>query len=277
MGKVSVVTVVRAKLRYHLGRDSQAPEFDHNVEALARSCVKAAKKMLRLFEEIQSTGNLTRFSFTDFQACSIATIVIQLAGILERDAGYERQVSFGLDCLKKMAEGNVTAKMGVGFVEVLQSIANEAFEKLLQAKNHTSILPDELVPEPSDYNSWASWLSRQHGPSTTVETGSCQQLPADATLQSTSTASWAVTQAQSPPSGFAPWAGATALQQLSVPSPATIGLTQTSQSSFEPQNMDNGFLSTMYNDDQAFLMGLTGFDVLGFSGLQDDLQVKTSF
>ncbi|KAK9415543.1 putative Transcription factor domain-containing protein [Seiridium unicorne] len=272
MGKVSVVTVVRAKLRYHLGRESQAPEIAQHIEALAKTCVKAAKKTLRLFEDIRTTGNLTRFSFTDFQACSIATIVVILAGILERDAGFERQVSFGLDCLKKMAEGNVTATMGVSFVEALQSIANEAVAKLMQMRSNFNFHTDEPPPLQSDYHSWASWLSRQNSSSNSIDaTLSEPQLPGSSTLQQMEPATWPLPQAPSTPTGFTTWDGAAALQQLSIPALATVDLTENGQGTFQPQTMDTAFFSNMYNDDQAFLMGLTGFDILGFPGLQDEL------
>ncbi|KAK9783718.1 putative Transcription factor domain-containing protein [Seiridium cardinale] len=272
MGKVSVVTVVRAKLRYHLGRDSQAPEIAQHIEALAKTCVKAAKKTLRLFEDIRTTGNLTRFSFTDFQACSIATIVVILAGILERDAGSERQVSFGLDCLKKMAEGNVTATMGVSFVEALQSIANEAVAKLMQMRSNFNLPTDEPPPLQSDYHSWASWLSRQNSSSNSIDAALSEpQLPGSSTLQQMEPAAWPLPQAPSTPTGFTTWDGAAALQQLSIPALATVDLTENGQGTFQPQTMDTAFFSNMYNDDQAFLMGLTGFDILGFPGLQDEL------
>jgi hypothetical protein len=228
--------------------------------------------MLRLFEEIRSTGNLTRFSFTDFQACSIATIVVILAGILQRDGGYDAQVTFGLECLKRMAEGNVTAKMGVSFVEALQSIADEAVEKLQQVKSpHTAtIVPTMPVPrQQSDYNSWAAWLSRQNN--STGVTGPTPELlqtsPTSEITHPINNTNWTL---ESNPTGFTTWDGANVLQQLSVPNIPAAGLAQ-QQGSFEPQSLDSRFLSTMYNDDQAFLMGLTGFDVLGFSGLQDEL------
>lgn len=279
MGKVSVVTVVRARLRYHFGREAEPPDIPLHVEALSKSCIKAAKKMLRLFEEIRSTGNLTRFSFTDFQACSIATIVVILAGILQRDGGYDAQVNFGLECLRRMAEGNVTAKMGVSFVEALQSIADEAVQKLQRAESPalaTNMVTAMSTPAPtqqSDYNSWAAWLSRQNNNASAVTAGTgvspdlLQPSPAGeiTTHPMNNNTNWTL---ESQPAGFTTWDGASVLQQLSVPTIPAAGLAQ--PGSLEPQSLDSRFLSTMYNDDQAFLMGLTGFDVLGFSGLQDE-------
>ncbi|KAH6660954.1 fungal-specific transcription factor domain-containing protein [Truncatella angustata] len=270
MGKVSVVTVVRGKLRHYLGRESQVSETNPHIEALAKHCIKAGKKMLRLFEDIRTTGNLTRFSFTDFQACSIATIVVLLAGIVERDAGYERQVSFGLECLTKMAEGNTTAQMGVSFVEALQLIADEAFDKLLQAK--AAVLSSAVPQQGTNYNNWAAWLLQQTDSSKVLDVALNQSSALDTNGSSTlTTSTWPVPHTQSSSSGFTSWDGATALQRLSLPPLTTLGLAQDDGGTFASQPVDNGFLSNIYNDDQAFLMGLTGFDVLGVSGLQDEL------
>ncbi|KAJ1326993.1 proline utilization trans-activator [Microdochium nivale] len=226
MGKVSVVSVVRARLRRAFGlsqpsssrtspnrqqsmgssvgaasgshdtnRKSQSPpHVEEHTDNMSRSCIKAARKMLHLFEGLSRTGNLTRFSFTDFQGCSIATIVILLAGIVEYDdPSFERQATFGLNCLRKMAEGgNGAAKTGVQFVEALQRITSEASEKLKQASSAAAAAAMTAVTSSTQgsfdttpgglnrggvhglamqeqnssmnqehYNGWVEWLSRQ--------------------------------------------------------------------------------------------------------------------
>ncbi|KAI8241160.1 putative transcriptional regulatory protein, partial [Colletotrichum sp. SAR 10_96] len=87
VGKVSVVTVVRARLRALFCPADPPPAPSAAVEQAADACIRAAKKMLELFEGLSRSGNMARFSFTDLQGCSIATIVVLLAGILQRDAG----------------------------------------------------------------------------------------------------------------------------------------------------------------------------------------------
>ncbi|KAK7417229.1 hypothetical protein QQZ08_011708 [Neonectria magnoliae] len=162
MGKVSLVTVARAKLRYHLGPEAQIPQIDETVDQLSKACAKAARKVLQLFENLTRTSNMTRFSFTDFQGCSIAIIVTLVAGILERDSAYEARVAFGLDCLRSMAIGNMMAKMGVRFVEALQFITNDAIQKLKRTSSFTESPPDiEESTASSEYNQWAEWLARQ--------------------------------------------------------------------------------------------------------------------
>jgi hypothetical protein len=153
MGKASVVTQVRSHLKNRLRPDPHALPEDHDVY-LAQSCIKAAKRILRLYEDVRRTGNLTRFSFTDFQGCSVVTSLVLLAGILERDSDYERHVAFGLDSLRKMAEGNTTATAGLKFVEALQSITEEAIQRLRQ-QDVSVTTPLHHSSQTADYSTWA--------------------------------------------------------------------------------------------------------------------------
>ncbi|CAM1501343.1 Fc.00g105050.m01.CDS01 [Cosmosporella sp. VM-42] len=157
MGKVSLVTVVRAHLQYHFRQEREPFLIDKTVERLSQSCIKAGRKLLQLFEDLARNRFITRFSFTDFQGCSIATIVTLLAGILCRDSGYESRVAFGLECLRRMSGGNMTAKMGVRFVEALQSIANEAAQKLSRLTPETVASTVGGTSNSNvEYNEWAS-------------------------------------------------------------------------------------------------------------------------
>ncbi|RTE84184.1 hypothetical protein BHE90_001326 [Fusarium euwallaceae] len=167
IGKVSLITAVRTTLQHHLNQEFQPFKIDEAIERVSRSCVKAARKLLQLFEGLARTGNTARFSFTDFQGCSIATIVTLIAGILERDSTYESRVNFGLNCLRDMAAGNLTAKVGVRFVETLQSISNEAAYKLRQSTAFSDELQEDSESlHPSAYNDWATWLASQQQPQT---------------------------------------------------------------------------------------------------------------
>lgn len=128
MGKFQVVATVRSRLRAASG--SMPPSIEDGCSQLFRSCTKAARKMLELFGNIDRTGNVTKSSFTDFQGCSIATMILLVAGILERDLCYEARTSFGLACLRKMAGDHLAASDGVHFMEALKTIADEAADKL---------------------------------------------------------------------------------------------------------------------------------------------------
>lgn len=287
MGKVSVVAVVRTHLRRHIGREPLPPQVDPGVRDLAFSCIKAASKILRLFEDLLNTGNITRFSFTDFQGCSIATIVTLLAGILERDAGYEARVKFGMDCLRTMAAGNMTnmtAKVGVRFVEALQSIADEAVAKLRRSetgqRRTTRQSGQDYSTASSDYTRWAQWLARADpGPQSSPVSPSgvlshaetVDLMPHDAeSLHHISAPSGDAAGVTGPDS----WASTDEQVLRSTSMSATTPVQQHTGPVF-PDYMHHaeepGMPSMLYSDDQSFLMGLTGLDVLDFSELTTPL------
>ena len=261
MGKVALVTVVRTKLRHHLHPETRPLQISDTVMRLSQSCTKAARKLLQLFENLTSTHNITRFSFTDFQGCSIATIVTLVAGILERDSGYEARTTFGLDCLRRMASGNMTAKMGVRFVEAVQSITNEAARKL----NHVGCVKQdsqEVAGSRSDsaYSQWAEWMVMQEQSWENSQT----RVPQPGGL---STAEATRRNSLEPTGdGFEPWPASPT--GISGSGNLANELNMASHSEAEDFNA----LFALHNDDQTFLMGLTGLDALDFSGLTDQLQ-----
>lgn len=280
MGKVSVVTVIRAHLRQHLGHEPQSPQVEPAVRDLSSSCIKAASKILRLFEMLTNTGNIVRFSFTDFQGCSIATIVTLLAGILDRDSGYEARVNFGLDCLRKMSTGNMTAKVGVRFVEALQSIANEAVSKLRRTEaNRSSSSESEQNAATAglEYTRWAQWLSRtteqaSHSGNTTPPAVAASQTELPVHLSHTEAMQPLTPALNAHRDGSSTWQPAVEGQMMppteAGPNPFPgIG----SGSAFDMFGADDGLSATLYGDDQNFLMGLTGLDVLDFSELATPL------
>lgn len=263
MGKISVVARVRSYLKTRLGKGAPVLPEIYN-DSLSKACIKAAKKILRLYEDVRRTGNLTRFSFTDFQGCSVATSLVLLAGILERDSEYERHVSFGLDSLGKMAEGNATATAGLKFVEALQSIAEEAVQKLHQYSARTP-----TVPQPSshmtEYNAWADWLARQSRHSSAVYESDTRtpREPGGPVIATSSTPS-----EQQVGIYFTTWDGAAALQQLSNPTLTHSEEPQYQGSTGLTETLNASIFTERYSEDTMFLMGLTGFDTMGL-GFQD--------
>ncbi|KAE8367597.1 fungal-specific transcription factor domain-containing protein [Aspergillus caelatus] len=270
IGKASLVSVVRAKLR-SCATGSQAPQISNVTRNLSRSCAKAARKLLGLFETMSMSHKITRFSFTDFQGCSIATIVTLLDGITQRDSGYEARVAFGLEHLRQMAIGNATAKMGVRFVEAIQLITNEAREKVSRsacAAERTS-QGNSRVSSTSEYSQWALWLM--------------QQEQAQGFSERTSSLS-VVPESMTPLSPVGQWPSthhATGLR-LTWPAPerqmfsptlfSIQNLTQESDTYPEAQGADYELLPTLQHDEQAFLMELTGLGVLDVSGLSNPLE-----
>ncbi|TDZ28380.1 putative sterigmatocystin biosynthesis P450 monooxygenase stcS [Colletotrichum spinosum] len=267
MGKVSVVTVVRARLRTVFCPDERPSEVRPSIEKSSEACIKAAKKMLELFEGLSKSGNMARFSFTDLQGCSIATIVVLLAGILDRDSGYDGRVAFGLDCLRKMASGgNTTARMGVRFVEALQAITNEARAKLLTVNRKPKIQHPAVSGQTSGYGDWKDWVTNFE----TMDTSSDSE--GEAHLSDSSSPNLGesgVTDVMLP----TPWdeAAALQLQEMSagdfrVPM-AAPGDIMDDQGGEALPSADDGWPPLFVgNDDQMYLMGLTGMDVLDFTG-----------
>ncbi|KGO68070.1 Transcription factor, fungi [Penicillium italicum] len=258
MGKVALVTVARTSLRCHMFPASRPPEPSEATLRKSRYCAKAGGKLLLLFENLTQTRNITRFSFTDFQGCSIATIVTLVAGITERDSGYNARVKFGLDCLRRMATGNTTAKLGVKFVEAVQSITNEAAEKLHQASSMANETQNvQTSATSSDYNQWAEWLTRlEH--SQILEQRATHEAEPDVPFSHT---------ALHPPQSTqntADWrtAGEQYISESSIPQ----YMANDSNNLQEFQSIEYDLLSGLQSDDPTFLMGLTGLDVLDFSG-----------
>lgn len=255
MGKVALVTVARTHLRQQLHPETSAPKLCDRVKKLAKACTKAARKILELFESLTRTQKITRFSFTDFQGCSIATIVTLVAGIIERDSGYHSRVAFGLDCLTKMATGNMTAKMGVRFVQAIQSITTEAADKLSCATSHQHWSGhDSETSVALAYNQWNEWLAVQERSfSDAASTHPITSEYLGSTIGGFS--SWQSQEEQFCPStSFIPERSMEASREPAVPDP------------WEPYSF-----SALYADEQTLLMGLTGIDALDFSGLTGHL------
>ncbi|KAF5638123.1 transcriptional regulatory [Fusarium sp. NRRL 52700] len=265
MGKISLITVVRMTLRRHLGDDSEPCSIEEKAEKLSKSCAKASKKLLQLFEDLNQTGYTTRFSFTDFQGCSIATIVTLIAGILDRDPGYDRRVRFGLDFLRRMATGNPNAQVGVRFVEALRSISNEAWSKLSRSRRPPTSTTEGL--QSSAYNEWAEWLSNQEQSQSAINS----EVTGESTLgtdQNPQVPRGADAEFWSTGPEVMEWSSRTdaVLEPLMSRLPV-----QQPQAGEQLDPFETYRLSTTYNDDQPFLMGLTGFDVLDFAGYPPDM------
>ncbi|KAH9907424.1 fungal-specific transcription factor domain-containing protein [Xylariomycetidae sp. FL2044] len=267
MGRISLVQVVKSRLRYHFQQEPEPMDIDEDLESLSTSCVKAAYKILGLFEELLRSGNLARFSFVDVQGCSSATIISLLAGILERSSSYEKKINFGLDCLRMMVEGNVAAKTGLGFVEALQTITNEAWEKLQQTSTYKEQVVAQAPAPSSPYHEWIDWMSQQGLLANQEEPDGGAALGQASTLSPMPpTDPLSCPPAQPLGAGFTSWDGAAALQRLSAPS-AGAASRQPDQAALDAYGGANAdFISTLYSEDQALLLGLTGLDVFGFSG-----------
>ncbi|KAL4871615.1 hypothetical protein BDV12DRAFT_206303 [Aspergillus spectabilis] len=267
LGKGSLLNTIQAHVRDHRrDEDSVSTSGNTAFDTLGRSCVEASKLMLQLCESISHNNLISRFSFTDFQGCSIATIVAILAGIIERDSEYDTRVAFGLNYLRTMALGNLPAEVGVRFVEALQSISNEAFVKLGSAYPSDIDSPEarQEARHAAGYSQWAQWVSsrasqgaeqqrniRFEGPD--LNTPAMTSTTADAQMTTATLLSdhpkWPTTHLD---------ASNTALADPQQSSGDTCSPQQTTmQLETDPQMIWS-------HDDQLALMGLTGLDILEF-------------
>ncbi len=280
MGKVSVVTVVREHVCAVFRQDQGSPQIDGTVDAASRSCIKSAEKMLRLFEGLTRTGNLTRFSFTDFQGCSIATIVLLVAGIIEEEGNCKTKACFGLDCLRRMTGGNATAIMGIHFVEEVQAISNEAAARLeaMRARRDPAVAKSG-TSEASEYSRWAQWLATAAALEAEDGNQSSQQTtPHDTFDVRQPRGSRGTFTTNSPVSDLvratSEWeqTAAIQLQQMSTP---TYPLSGVGPRALGNMTQDDSLIlgaecyPSAYNDDHVYLMGLTGLDVLNFADQLD--------
>lgn len=133
---------------------------ENRVERYAGYCIEAARKMIVLFATLQETRSLAKFSFTDFQGCSTATIIILLHSILEAKAPHSTSIASGLDCLRFMASGSEEAKVGVRFVEEFQSLAYEASARTRENSTREETITQDLTSMMA-YEAWLQELPQQ--------------------------------------------------------------------------------------------------------------------
>lgn len=262
LGKTALVGVVRDHLRYNLTQPAVGkPPFDPSAERLSSECIRAGRKILHLLEDLVKNRSLGRFSFTDFHGCSIATIVTLLEGIIHRDSGYEARVTFGLECLRTMSIGNATAEMGVQFVEAFRSIANEAANKLSRSPGVQQQRSEASRAE-DGYHEWTAWLAKasQERSSreastfgTAIESRATAGSENDARQHNLDSINGPLRVAADESDGSNTELPSEALREAGV-IPASL-------------DTDASFFASWGNDDQSFLMGLTGLDVLDFTGL----------
>ncbi|KAK3669766.1 hypothetical protein LTR78_010339 [Recurvomyces mirabilis] len=279
MGKISVVTVARAHLDSAL-RPGQSPVVvDPDVAALAQSCIKPARKMLRLFDDLHNTGNLTRFSFTDFQGCSIATIVLLVAGLIPGEYDCQLVAAVGLDYLKLMAGKNATAQKGVHFVEAVRAIVAEATTKIRNNRTRSNEKSTPNVPpfDGSDYHQWAQWLTTASHSDTERNTHAAQpEMFQDGPRSSQNAGQGHISVPPTPPSVSGVTFPDATCNSLATKQAVSYEetLPQTSIGAALADQCDSILRSnatipydfpSIFEDDHEYLMGLTGLGVLDFA------------
>lgn len=126
----ALIKLLRRRLRVFFNEpDEQQYGCILPLERYAGQCVEAAKAIIDLFETLQRLRYLGIFSYTDFQGCSTATVVLILDCMYQGRTPNSHFVQTGLSCLEFMAIGNQQAKTGLRFVKELQCIAEDVSEK----------------------------------------------------------------------------------------------------------------------------------------------------
>ncbi|KAL2783726.1 fungal-specific transcription factor domain-containing protein [Aspergillus keveii] len=252
LGKGSLLNTIQAYVR---GQSGHTTVENVVFDDLARSCVKASKGILHLCETLAHNQLIFRFSFTDFQGCSIATIVAILAGIIERDPEYDSRVAFGLNHLRTMALGNLPAEIGVRFVEDLQTIANEAYTKLGSAwvADGQDALFGEIRQETrqtAGYSQWAQWASSNPGSYAGQQRNVQFEVPP---IHATGVTLGDISRAST--------------SHQTLPSAAFVGQPPFPQNMYSTDRvlqLDADPQMIWSHDDQFALMGFTGLDILEF-------------
>ncbi|RMZ11855.1 hypothetical protein D0864_00867 [Hortaea werneckii] len=286
MGRVAVVTVARAHVASTLHSDQTPTALDPAVVTVAHSCIKSARKMLGLFEDLHKTGNVTRFSFTDFQGCSIATIVLLVGSLISVEHECQTIASTGLDYLRTMAGKQITPLKGVRFVEAVQTIVVEASLRASANKEHcTPSTPTTSEPAASDYTQWAEWLQRvQDSEAGGVSPGIAAESYTSRPLSATQDRRY-MRQQVLPASLANDFTDTTSLatpSQSVRPHAQEATIFSTSSGCHSgPNTGDQVFSSTAVpilggssGTDHDFMMGLTGLSVLDFP---DEIDMDLSF
>jgi len=236
---------------------------DGRVGRLVGSCVEAAQRMIGLFETLRHTHSLAKFSFTDFQGCSTATIILLLHSILEGSIPQSPLIKSGLSCLKYMASGNEDAKVGVRFVEEFQALTNEAPAKVRERFTREDTSPQHT----SGMTAYEEWLL-QIAPDTSMVSGPVNQ-PAIAASSMNCGAIQLREHVDQTHVGIPS-------NEATNPSPSARVFGHFSDETLinhhtaeEPSDTNhcsiNGFDIEHPNLEDSFILGLTGLDALGFT------------
>jgi hypothetical protein len=125
----ALLFLLRRHLKKLFGRPEDYEQIDNlRLERFSVKCVDAAKSIIELFDMLQEAHSLGMFSFTDFQGCSSATVVLLLDCMLHGKQTNTRSIETGYACLSYMAIGNIYAKTAIGYVQELHSIAEEVLD-----------------------------------------------------------------------------------------------------------------------------------------------------
>lgn len=162
MGRASLLQLVQDRLHRPVdekGLEIQRPQLIHD---LARSCVEAATKTAQLIATLKKHNLLCRFSFTDYQGCSSALIVLLLNSVLEVGQDNFAALDDAIELLRFTATGGCEgAKSDLRTVEHFRVLAATLRQKIYTIKHPEAT----AIPQTTGYQNWVNWLSSSHGTS----------------------------------------------------------------------------------------------------------------
>jgi hypothetical protein len=155
----ALLFLLRRHLKKLFGRPEDYEQIDDlRLERFSVKCVDAARSIIELFDMLQEAHSLGMFSFTDFQGCSTATVVLLLDCMLHGKQTNTRSVDTGYACLSFMAIGNDYAKTAISYVQELHSIAEEVLE--MSRPTTSSQLNSHDDPGVMAYEEWARGVTQ---------------------------------------------------------------------------------------------------------------------
>ena len=196
-----------------------------------------------------------RFSFTDFQSCSMATTVMLLARVKTRDCTYDKKIEFGMKCLQNMSIGNNAAIAGLKYVEALRTISLEAVTKLDSISS-----PPSFSTTRKHYDEWTNWLQ-----STEQEIAGAEGTVTEEDRM-TDTGSGLIHQPRRD-------IEAIHMSEESPYAPFTSFAQNVPQESLPQSHLPStsGSIFASHNDDQTFFLELTGLEsILDFSNFDNE-------
>lgn len=137
------------------------------VDQLSRYCVQHAEQIIDLIALLRSRRQLGRFSHTDFNACSSATIIILLDSILRPRLTSYSKVRTAMDALRFMASSSDFARDTIKYINNFQTVVNSALATMSrQGRRYL----DEFDPHSTEAPVLRAWPdSRQTEVSSTTD------------------------------------------------------------------------------------------------------------
>ncbi|KAL1862443.1 hypothetical protein VTK73DRAFT_6884 [Phialemonium thermophilum] len=119
---------------------------------LIRECVAAAIRIIQLVNYLWETGKLARFSFTDLNCCSTATLIVMVHEIAQQHPLYSSSVETAMQAMSHMATGCRNAKEGLRLIRHLQRVITALKSEMAHDERGTD-------GQMHGYREWERWMA----------------------------------------------------------------------------------------------------------------------